>query len=261
MFDAYGVLTEAWDGENIHLGIFERPDEPFAAAAERATARLAEAAGLRPGEEVLETACGIGGSARYLARVYKVHVTATNISEGQLALGRERTQAEGLADRVSFEAADFQALPFADAAFDAYWCQEAWLYAADKRAVVSEAYRVLRPTGRLVVSDFTLARPIDAAFEAELLDAVAAPGFWSREAYDRALREAGFSVVASEDWSEHAVPSWERVVSAFAERRETFEERLPRDAVASTGRRFELWLEAFRRGCLGWTSFGAHRGV
>ena len=261
MYDAYGVLTEAWDGENIHLGIFESSEELFGAGAERATARLADAADLRAGDAVLETACGIGGSARFLARVYGVRVTATNVSEGQLALGRARTKAAGLADVVQFEPADFQALPFEDSGFDVYWCQEAWLYAADKHAVVSEAHRVLRPGGRLVVTDLTAADPMPPDFAADLLEAVATPGFWRREEYENELAKAGFTDIGVEDWSEHAVPSWERVVGAFGERRDSFEERLGLEIVASTGRRFELWLEAFRRGYLAWTFFRARRRV
>jgi sarcosine/dimethylglycine N-methyltransferase len=259
MFDAYGVLTEAWDGENIHLGVFVTPDEPFAAAAERATARLAEAAALQPGDDVLETACGIGGAARYLARNLGVRVTATNISEGQLELGRERTQREGLAELVRFEQADFQKLPFAGSSFDCYWCQESWLYAADKDAAVREAFRVLKPGGRLVVSEFVLARELPAELERDLLEAVANPGFWSRPAYERALGRAGFEHVESEDWSEHGAPSWERVLGTLQARRSRFVSRLGTEIVEATTVRFELWLRAFRAGNLGWVFFRARK--
>ena len=259
MFDSYGILTEAWDGENIHLGLFESPDEPFAAAAERATERLAEAAALRPGDDVLETACGIGGAARYLARTRGVSVTATNISEGQLEIGRERTAHEGLAGLVRFKVADFQDLPFADASFDCYWCQEAWLYAADKAAVVREAFRVLRPHGRLVVTEFTLARPMPGEFEETLLAAVATSGFWTRERYEEALATAGFAAVSAEDWSEHAVPSWQLVVRALAGGKERFVSRLGVDLVDETLARFQLWLQAFRRDYLGWTFLSARK--
>ena len=258
-FDAYGVLTEAWDGDNIHLGLFAAPDEPFGAAAERANEKLAEAAGLRPGDTVLETACGIGGAARYVARRFGVQVVATNLSEGQLELGRERTGREGLAERVRFEPANFEALPYADASFDCYWCQDSWLYAADKGAVVTEAFRVLRPGGRLVASDFTSRRPMDPEVERELFEAVGTAGFWSRDDYLAAFERVGFVDVRTEDWSEHAVPSWERVLGALLERSESFVDRLGEELVASTRVRFELWLRAFRAEHLGWTFFAARK--
>ena len=259
IFDAYGVLTEAWDGDNIHLGLFEAPDEPFAAGAERATERLAAAAALSAGEEVLETACGIGGAARYLARTRGVRVTATNIAEAQLELGRERTERAGLADLVRFEPADFQELPSRDRSFDCYWCQEAWLYAADKDAVVREAFRILRPGGRLVVTEFVLVRPIPEDFERELLAAVGTTGFWTSAQYEAAFADSGFADVRVEDWSEHGVPSWERVVGALAAGRRGFEERLGAELVEMTATRFELWLRAFRAGNLGWVFFSARR--
>lgn len=259
IFDAYGVLTEAWGGDNIHLGLFLDPDEPLGVATERANARLAEAADLRPGETVLETACGIGGAARYLARRVGVRVVATNISEGQLELGRERARNEGVAGLVHFEPADFQELPFEDASFDCYWCQDSWLYAADKDAVVTEAFRVLKPGGRLVVSDFVSRRPMDPELERDLLAAVGTPGFWAREAYATALTRAGFTDVRLEDWSEHAVPSWERVLRALVDAKESFVARLGGELVESTITRFELWLRAFRGGYLAWAFFSARK--
>ncbi len=100
-----------------------------------------------------------------------------------------------------------------------------------------------------------------ASFEAELLAAVATPGFWRPDEYEAAFAEAGFAELAVEDWSEHAVPSWERVVRALADRRASLERRLGSDLVEATARRFDLWLEAFRRGYLAWTSFRAGRRV
>jgi sarcosine/dimethylglycine N-methyltransferase len=259
IFNAYGVLTEAWGGDNIHLGIYLHPGEPHAVAAERANARLAEAAAVRPGESVLETACGVGGAARSLARRFGAQVVATNISEGQVELGRQRAHAEGLGDAVRFEVADFQALPFADASFDCYWCQDSWLYADDKEAVVTEAFRVLKPGGRVVVTEFVQAGTLPPDFERELLAAVGTPGFWPGEAYEAALDRAGFTGVSSEDWSQHAVPSWENVLAALLEARESFVSRLGSEMVEATITRFELWLRAFQGGHLGWRFFAARK--
>ena len=259
IFDAYGVLTEAWGGENIHLGIYASPDEPHAVASERATERLAEAAGIAAGDTLLETACGIGGAARYLARRFGARVHATNISEGQLELGRERAERDGVADRVRFEFADFQQLPFEDESFDVYWCQESWLYASDKAAVLAEAIRVVRPGGRLVATDFTAAEPMPAEFERRLLTAVGTPGFWPRERYEEELGRAGFADVRAEDWSEHAVRSWENVLGALVDGRSSFASRLGAELVDETIERFELWLRAFRERQLAWTFFAAQK--
>ena len=79
--------------------------------AQEAFVALAEASGLKRGMQVLETACGVGGAARYLARDFDVEVVATNLSEGQLTIARQRTATDGLGDKVRFEYADFTELP------------------------------------------------------------------------------------------------------------------------------------------------------
>src|SRR5207253_2488582 len=99
ILDLIAELTEQTETAVIWVS-HGRPDEPLEVAAERATARLAEGAALRTGERVLETACGFGGAARWLARTFGVEVVATNVSEPQLALARSLTDPAGL---VRFE--------------------------------------------------------------------------------------------------------------------------------------------------------------
>ncbi len=87
IYDSYEILLDAW-GENTHPGIYLQPDEPISVAAERASERLADGAGFRAGERVLETGCGFGGAARSPARRFGVEVVGTNVSELQLAIAR-----------------------------------------------------------------------------------------------------------------------------------------------------------------------------
>ena len=124
---------------------------------------------------------------------------------------------------------------------------------------MSEAFRVLKPGGRLVVSEFTSRRPMPPDFERELLAAVGNPGFWPKDAYLLALERAGFTSVRVEDWSEHAVPSYERVLATALESKESFVSRLGSELVESTIARFELWLRAFRGEHLAWSFFAARK--
>ena len=62
----YRAMLEVY-GDQIHPGFLEEGDDDIREAALRATIRLAELAQVAPGSRVLETACGVGGTARYLA--------------------------------------------------------------------------------------------------------------------------------------------------------------------------------------------------
>ena len=149
------LLSRVWGG-NLHMGLFQDPTEPLLTAQMRANRHMAEAAALRAGQEVIEAACGVGGTARYLAQNYGVRVRATNIAETQLTEARELTQKAGLSHLVDYRYADYHQLPFPDASFDVWWCQEALLYSVDKRRVLDEAIRVVRPGGRLIMYDLLL---------------------------------------------------------------------------------------------------------
>lgn len=245
------LLSAIWGG-SLHLGLFERPDEPLGDAQARAKRRMAEAARPAPGQRLVEVACGVGGTARWLAAEYGVRVLATNIAEAQLAEARALTLRSGLADRVTFAFADYHALPYEDAAFDGWWCQEALLYAADKPRVLREARRVAKRGARLVLSDLTLSRAMPAAARRRLAGAIKAPEIWAIEDWDRLAADLGLEVVARQDWSRHAAPTFERVAAALEELRARFLDRVGAEAVEGTAERVRLQLEAARAGRLGW---------
>jgi sarcosine/dimethylglycine N-methyltransferase len=82
-----------------------------------ATAQLADLAGITPGDEVLDTGSGIGGTARYLAERSRCHVTAVDLTEEYCAAARWLNQFAGLDDRITVRQADVTDLPFEDATF------------------------------------------------------------------------------------------------------------------------------------------------
>jgi sarcosine/dimethylglycine N-methyltransferase len=252
-------VVDAW-GENLHCGLFRTPDDSLEAAAERTIEFLCDAAGVQAGDRVLETACGIGGTARYLARKYGVHVLATNISEAQLELGRALTEREGLDSLVRFEHADFQDLPYDDDAFDGYWLMDSAFYAQDKARLVREAFRVLKPNGRFVLTEETERTPMEPHVARELTSGIGTPGFWSWEAWQQTLEAAGFVDLQTWDWSEHGQRTVEVLLERLLEQRartpaaevEQHNIGLPLTGLAQAIARFQCWVKGFRGGQIGW---------
>ena len=96
--------------------------------------------------KMLELACGTGIVTRTLRRKFpaSVQLTATDLSESMLRYAQEHSPSE---PALNWATADFTALPFADASFDAVVCQFAIMFVPDKSLAAREAQRVLRPGG------------------------------------------------------------------------------------------------------------------
>ena len=245
------LLNRVWGG-HLHMGLFETPDDSLIDAQLRANHRMAAGAALRPGAEVIEVACGVGGAARFLARNYGVKVLATNIAEAQLAEAAAITEREGPSGLIEFALADFHDLPYPDDRFDCWWCQEALLYSTDKQRVLSEALRVIRPGGRLILSDLLLGRAVTGEARRRYTSTLSAPGMWPIEQWDALLAKMGVRIAEREDWSGHTKLTCERVLATLNDARDEFTAAVGREAVEGTIHRMTMQLEAARAGHLGW---------
>jgi arsenite methyltransferase len=144
---AYDADIVSWLlGESYHPGGFGL------------TRRLARALDLRPGQAVLDVACGPGATACLLASEFDVHVQGVDLGASSLARAGRLAATRGLGERVHFKLGDADDLPFDDRVFDAVVCECAFCTFPDKAKAATEFARVLRPGGRLGISDVTLDR-------------------------------------------------------------------------------------------------------
>jgi len=120
------------------------------------TRRLADVTGLRAGQRVLDVASGPGTTAVLIAQEFGVTVDGVDLSAASVQRAVAAGQAAGLRARVRFHTGDAERLPFQDATFDAVICECAFCTFPDKQAAAAELARVLRPGGRIGLSDVTL---------------------------------------------------------------------------------------------------------
>lgn len=165
----YRVVWTGRDTLACHFGYYDDATQDHSAALIRANEQVATLAGIGPGARVLDAGCGLGGTALWLAGERRARVLGVSLSERQVARARRAALERGLADRVAFEVADFTAVPEPDGAFDAVIAIESLCHAADKAPFFAEAARLLRPGGRVVVSDFMRARATRGADEARAM--------------------------------------------------------------------------------------------
>jgi ubiquinone/menaquinone biosynthesis C-methylase UbiE len=109
---------------------------------------------LAPEADVLDVGCGSGGSACFLARTLNVRVTGVDLDDGGIATASEMAREQGLERIVRFRRADAsRPLPFDDRQFDAVVCIDSIHQFPDRRLVLSEWHRVLKPGGRVLFTD------------------------------------------------------------------------------------------------------------
>jgi demethylmenaquinone methyltransferase / 2-methoxy-6-polyprenyl-1,4-benzoquinol methylase len=110
----------------------------------------------RPGQKLPDVAGGTGDVAfRFLKRAKGSQAVVLDMTEGMLVAGRQRAEADKLAERLDWVAGDAMALPFADGSFDVYTISFGIRNVTRIGDALREARRVLKPGGRLMVLEFS----------------------------------------------------------------------------------------------------------
>jgi SAM-dependent methyltransferase len=112
----------------------------------------AEQLGLRSGQRVIDVGCGPATAALRLAERVGPDGRVVGVDESQAMIDTARARAPGDA-AIDLRVADATALPFDDDSFDAYRSERTYQWLSDPDRALDEALRVLRPGGRLVVTD------------------------------------------------------------------------------------------------------------
>jgi len=110
----------------------------------------------RNGQRLLDVAGGTGDIAfRFLKRAPGARAVVLDMTESMLVEGKKRAEAGQMADKLDWLAGDAMSLPFPDASFDRYTISFGIRNVTRIADALSEAYRVLRPGGRLMVLEFS----------------------------------------------------------------------------------------------------------
>ncbi len=195
---------------NIHLGIYEHPDEDFRVAAHRLLTEFLDNMGSLRGKKILELGCGIGNAALRMAEDYgAAAVEAITISNEQLRLCRLAAARSAQGHKVNFRLMDAHDTEFAPQSFDAVIAMES-IFHMDRDKILGEVTRVLRPGGLFAFCD---AYPEEGG----ILHTRAGEHMLINVSQTLLLlRRHGFVDIRLTDWTERVRPSYRVLYSQAA---------------------------------------------
>ncbi|GAA4872602.1 class I SAM-dependent methyltransferase [Saccharopolyspora cebuensis] len=191
----YNLFGE--EGLNHNMGYWAGDPDSLDEASDALARLLADVGGLRDGARLLDVGCGFGDQDMLWAQEYDLaELVAIDIVEFKVELARQRARAAGL-DRVRFDTGTGCRLRYPDSSFDHVFAIESSFHIRTRAAFFAEAFRVLRPGGRLALAEPAPARGVRLSRMAVLMQqtVVATPreNIYDADGYRRELQRAGFT--------------------------------------------------------------------
>lgn len=191
-----------WGGEDIHIGLYDTTDN-VAEASRLTVKKMADQAEIDENTRILDIGAGYGGAARYLAKTYGCTVHCLNISETQNAKNEQLTAEQDLDDKIKVVHGNFEDIPEDDADFDVVWSQDAILHSGNRKKVLDEVARVLKPGGHFVFTDPMQSDDcpedvLQPVYDRLHLDSLGSPGFYREAGREKGLREVAFIDLSSQ---------------------------------------------------------------
>jgi ubiquinone/menaquinone biosynthesis C-methylase UbiE len=161
------------------------------------TRHLAEKLAIGEGEHVLDLGCGVGTTSIFLARKFGAQIIGVDLSSQNAT--RARISAGATSDFVEFEVAHGGMLGFRDRAFDAIVSECVLSTFHKKEALLKEVFRVLKPGGRIGLSDVVVEGELPAELRSLPLGFICVADALGIDGYMDLLRGCGFEIAYRDD--------------------------------------------------------------
>jgi ubiquinone/menaquinone biosynthesis C-methylase UbiE len=177
----------------------------FSSAGEALYRSLLRLVELTPDSEFLLVPSGRGRSARFVAESTGAAGAGADPDAEMVAVATDRAKAKGLTERLHFEHAPLDDLPYQDDVFDLALGEIELAAAEDPAPSVRELVRVTRPGGIIVLIQLVWLRPLEAPGRTELVQRLGIRPLMLVE-WKQILKDAGVVDIQVDDWSDAAAP-------------------------------------------------------
>lgn len=183
-----GQLWEMIMGEQIHVGGFA------------SSMALAQKAGIREGQKVLDLCSALGAGLRFLVKNFNVKGYGLDATKHMYEEAIKRAKRDNMDGSIEFKLGDVIAIPWPDSTFDVIWGEDAWCYVVDKEKLITEANRVLKKGSTIAFTDWVEGpKGLNDSAAERINRFMKFPYMESQKSYESLLKKHGFEIKISED--------------------------------------------------------------
>lgn len=208
-YDELDVFYRGLWGEHLHHGLWKSGRETSQEAAKQLVELVAQSAKINQGSKVCDIGCGYGATSRLLTEKYHAHVVGLTISQAQYKYAQS---IHPDAQNPTYILRDWLSNGLPSASFDATISIESSEHMVDKPKFFREAYRVLRPKGRIVVCAWLAHHDPSEFAVRNLLEPICSegrlPSLGTIEDYNHMLTMAGFQNICHRDLTAQVKKTW-----------------------------------------------------
>lgn len=178
--------------------------------------KLAKLVKIKSDDIVIDAGCGFGGSALWLSEHIGCETIGLNIVPYQIKIAKDAAAKRDLETRCHFLNQSYLATDLPDSSATVVWGLESIVHTENKLDFAKEAFRLLKPGGRLVIAEYLLSHSPLSEDEQEIiqpfLDGWAMPNLLTTDQYTDILVTAGFTTIKFTDWTTKMKPSIDRLM-------------------------------------------------
>ncbi|NME72044.1 methyltransferase domain-containing protein [Flammeovirga aprica JL-4] len=207
----YEIVWQLKNSLALHYGYWDENTLTHRQALWNTNFQVAKHGRITKSDKVLDAGCGVGGTSFFLAKHIGCEVHGITLSPHQLKQAQNLQEELDPAGLTTFSCMNYCETDFPDATFDAVIAIESAMYSEPKNAFLEEAYRILKPGGRIVLADYYIIKEEQSDKEKKVLknwaESWVIKDFTNEKAYHNDLASIGYENLNAKDVSDQVWPS------------------------------------------------------